>query len=360
MQAKKRLSDLSLIQRLIDEPQRFQFAQALRILLRWMGRHGISYEHAFAEVLRFQNSLSLKFPASELAPMPILRTANQADAELLGMLQSRMGAQVMLTPTFFGLLGVNGTLPLHKTESIAAARRWGGDAASHAFINFLSQRLTTQFFNAWGKYRLEHTLDVQGQDAQLPLLLSLAGQSSGAAKAAPRQADHIAAYYAALIRARPVTASAISRVLTHHFGVAIELEQFAEAWDMIPDHRRSKLGSKVTRLGHGAALGGRLLRKDLCVRLIIGPLGLPEVEQFLPRRAAALALVRMLRVFDLSILKFQLRLLLQPSCLQALTLSSKPGVGRRLGWDAFLFGQSGKVSRTSIDYWLPDAVDEIT
>lgn len=358
MQTKKRLSELSLIQRLIEEPQRFQFVQAMRILLRWMRRHGIPYEQAIADVLRFQANLSLKFPASELAALPLLPNANHADAELVRMLHSRTGVQVMLTPTFFGLLGVNGTLPLHKTESVAAARRWSGDAAPHAFINFLSQRMTTLFFQAWGKYRLEQTLEVQGNDAQLPLLLALAGQST--ARADPQRIrDHVAAYYAALLRTRPVTASTIARVLTHHFGVPIALEPFADIWDVIPDQQRSKLGSDVTRLGYGAALGGRLLRKDRSVRLNIGPLRLPEVEQFLPHRAGALALANMLRLFDLPNLKIQVRLLLDPSCFQRLTLSSKAGVGRRLGWDAVLFGPSGKVSRTSIDYQLPDSVDEI-
>ncbi|MYN46207.1 type VI secretion system baseplate subunit TssG [Pseudoduganella sp. FT93W] len=359
MQATKRLSNFGLIQSLINEPQRFQFVQALRILLRWMRRHGISHELAFAEILRFQNSLSLKFPASELAAIPVLRMAAKADAELLGMLQSRNGTHLTLTPTFFGLLGVNGTLPLHKTESIAAARRWGGDAVPHAFIDLLSQRLTALFFHACGKYRLEHTLDVQGLDGQLPLLLSLSGLHSGVAKAVPRPADHVAAYYTALIRTRPISSSTISRMLTQHFGVPIELEQFVEAWDTIPHHQRSKLGSKVSRLGYGTALGGRLIRQDLCARLHIGPLGLSEFEQFLPGRAAAVALGGLLQLFYLPNLKFQLRLLLHPSCVQALALNSRGHVGPRLGWDAFLLGRSGNVSRSFIDYWLPDSGDVI-
>ena len=44
MQAKKRLPDVSVIQGLMDEPQRFHFIQAMRILVRWLRQAGLSYD----------------------------------------------------------------------------------------------------------------------------------------------------------------------------------------------------------------------------------------------------------------------------------------------------------------------------
>lgn len=353
MQAKKRLSEVSVIQGLIDEPQRFQFVQAARILLRWMVRNGVPYEQALAQVLRFQNSLSLNFPAGEIEALLAGPDACGSDTELLRAVQEQAGAQISLVPTFLGLLGVNGALPLHATERIAAAWRRDGDASARAFIDLFSHRMVSMFYQAWSKYRLEQSFDIQGKDGQLPLLLALAGQRGG------DDIDHVAGYYAALLRTRPVAANSVSRMLTNHFGVPIELEPFIEAWDYIPDNQRSRLGRKIARLGYGATLGGRLRRRDIHARLNLGPLDKAGLERFLPRSGGALALAKIVSLFGLSNLKIEVRLILKPSCIEPLVLASQSGQARRLGWDAFLTGRDGKVSRNTLGYLLaPSTHDE--
>ncbi|WP_295990245.1 type VI secretion system baseplate subunit TssG [Rugamonas sp.] len=354
MQAKKRLPEVSVIQGLIDGPERFQFVQAVRILLRWLAQNGVPQEHALAHVLRFRNSLSLNFPASEIEALATWPSACVTDTDLMRALRESPGTQIALTPTFLGLLGVNGTLPLHKTGRVAMAEQWDGDTSARAFIDLFSHRMVGMFFQAWGKYRLEHQFDLGGKDGQWQLLTALVGVHGGAGPAAGRRlSDHVAAYYAALLRTRPVSASTVSRVLTDHFGVPIELEPFVEAWDHIPDNKRSKLGGKVSRLGHGATLGGRLRRWDIRTRLNIGPVDKADFERFLPRSVAAVALAEMVSLFGLPNLEFEVRLILKPSCLKPLTLTNAPGAARRLGWDAFLPRQDGTVSRNPVGYLLP-------
>ncbi|XLZ72907.1 type VI secretion system baseplate subunit TssG [Massilia sp. SR12] len=334
MQTAQRLSGLSVIQELLDAPERFQFVQAMRILLRWMGQNGVPPERVLAEVLRFENSLSLSFPPSEVS---MLRVG---------------GAQIAMTPSFFGLLGVSGTLPLHITERIAEARHRKSDEAPHAFFNLLSQRMVALYFNAWEKHRLEQTLGVQGQDGQLPLLAALAGVSAESFAGPPGVPPHVVGCYAALFGMRPVAPNSVARVLSKYFGIPIELESFVAAWDVIPENKRSKLGSSVARLGYGAALGRRIRRRDTAIRLNIGPLEAIEVERFLPRGPAASALAKILALFGLEGLQVAVRIMLQPSCIQRVVLRSRPGTARRLAWDAFLVGPGGKVSRASIDYLL--------
>ena len=354
MQAKKRLPEVSVIQGLMDEPERFQFVQAVRILLRWLAQNGVPQERALAHVLMFRNSLSLNFPASEIEALAAGPVACVTDADLLHALREEPGTQIALTPTFLGLLGVNGTLPLHKTGRVATAERWDGDTSARAFIDLFSHRVVGMFFQAWGKYRLEHQFDVEGMDGQLPLLTALAGVHGDASPTAPDDGldDHVAGYYAALLRTRPVSAGTVSRVLTNYFGVPIELEPFVEAWDHIPDDKRSKLGDKVSKLGRGATLGGRLRRRDIRTRLNIGPLDKADFERFLPRSEAAVALSRMVSLFGLPNLEFEVRLILKPPCIKPLTLTSKTGAARRLGWDAFLPGPDGAVSRNTVGYLL--------
>ena len=120
MQAKKRLPDVSVIQGLMDEPQRFHFIQAMRILVRWLRQAGLSYDHeqALFQVLRFQNSLSLSFPASQIEALGAQPATCETDIELLRAMREAPGTKIFLTPAFLGLLGVNAGLPLHRTERI--------------------------------------------------------------------------------------------------------------------------------------------------------------------------------------------------------------------------------------------------
>ncbi|MFM2085385.1 MAG: hypothetical protein RLZZ237_254, partial [Pseudomonadota bacterium] len=158
MQAKKRTAESGVIQHLLAEPYRYQFVQAVRIVLRWLRQHDVPHEQAFSQVLRFENSLSLSFPASEIA----------------GLSHEENG-QITLTPAFIGLLGVSGTLPLHHSERIAAYRHLTKDSGVSAFLGIFSHRMVVLFCQAWGKYRLEDALDTQARDDQLPLLMALAG-----------------------------------------------------------------------------------------------------------------------------------------------------------------------------------------
>ncbi|NRR34146.1 type VI secretion system baseplate subunit TssG [Oxalobacteraceae bacterium] len=352
MQAKKRLSETSVIQGLIDAPQRFQFVQALRILIRWMRQNGVPYEQAFARVFRFQNSLSLTFPAGEIEALFATPAEHRSDVELSRALFKETGLRLAVAPTFIGLLGAHGALPLHITERIAAAQRWEKDAGARAFIDLFSHRMVSMFFHAWGKYRLEHKLDTQGIDGLLPLLTALAGIGSDASCGSEPGTEHVSGYYAAALRTRPVSASLVSRTLTHYFGVPVELEQFVEAWDSIPDGKRSRLGGNATRLGFGAMLGGRLRRRDVCTGLNIGPLDRTEFERFLPRGAAAVALANMVARFDLPNLQFEVRLILKTTCIKRLVLRSKSVMAGRLGWDAVLPGKEGRLARSTVRYLL--------
>jgi len=334
----------------------------VRILLRWLAQNGVPQERALAHVLRFRNSLSLNFPPSEIEALVAGPAACVTDADLLRALQEEPGTQIALTPTFLGMLGVNGTLPLYKTGDIATAERWDGDTSARAFIDLFSHRVVGMFFQAWGKYRLEHQFDIEGRDGQLPLLTALAGVYRDAFWGRddggnPGRYDHVTAHYAALLRTRPVSAGTVSRVLTNHFGVPIELEPFVEAWDHIPDNKRSKLGDKVARLGRGATLGGRLRRRDIRTRLNIGPLDKADFERFLPRSEAAAALANMVSLFGLPNLEFEVRLILKSSCIKPLTLTNNADAARRLGWDAFLPGQDGTVSRNTVAYLLRPLAD---
>jgi type VI secretion system protein ImpH len=114
-------------------------------------------------VLRFRNSLSLAFPASEIESMRV------ESAQAAGT------PRIHITSAFIGLLGASGTLPLHDTERAAARTGPGTDESWKPFIDLFSNRAVGLFYEAWGKYRVEHGLNTRAQDDLLPLLTALGG-----------------------------------------------------------------------------------------------------------------------------------------------------------------------------------------
>jgi len=347
MQATKRTHGASVIGILLDEPYRFEFTQLINLLLRELRRHGVPYERAMREVLRFQNNLSLSFPASEVHSLEVEPDVPDALASL------RKGElkRIRITPAFIGLLGAGGTLPLHDTERIAAQKLHDGDASLRELLDVLSNRLIGLFYEAWAKYRVEHSLEVQGQDHLLPMLTALAGVRPASVKGRMHPAGQVKqdtmAYFSGLLRTRPVAAGTVEQVLSAHFGLPIQLEQFVGCWAPVPLNRRSTLGVTAPTLGGSAALGVRQWRHDLNARLHIGPLDEAQVQGFLPGGDALAALAEMASLFATPSVRYELRLLLAPPCIKRFTLSTR-ATPRRLGWSTFLTGTNGVASRPEI------------
>ena len=339
MHTEKRQHAAVMIEHLRAAPYRYRFAQLLNILVRMLRQQGVPYEHAFSRVLRFRNSLSLAFPASEIESMQV----EPGDAG---------GApRIQITPAFIGLLGAGGTLPLNDTERAAARTSLDVDESWKPFIDLFSNRVVGLFYEAWGKYRVEHGLDTRAQDDLLPLLSALGGlrpASFGTARPYASIPAEVAGYYAGLLRTRPIAASTVERVLRDYFGVPVRVEEFVGAWDPIPAKIRSTLGVTDPTLGFGAVLGTRMWRNDLRVRLHIGPLDEEKAHAFLPHGRSHAALREMVSLFAIPSVQYEIRLLLDKPGLKPLTLATKGPERKRLGVNAFLTVTAGKASRADI------------
>lgn len=360
MQATQRKFEPGVIQRMLDDAYRFQFVQAMRVLLVWMRQNKVPCDKALSDVLRFPNSVSLNFPASQVEALTVDAAPGSATAaQLQAALQQLPLPQIRLTQAFMGFLGVNGAMPYHYSERIAAHQWRTKDDGARAFFDTFSGRLVPMFYQGWAKYRLEHLFDMQGKDGLLPLLLALGGIRP--ASFAPRKdgRDHggvdvqIAAHYAALLRQRPVSAHVIARVLTDYCKVPVEVEQFVGGWDYIAESKISKLGGPNAILGYGATLGTRVWKNDLRVRLRIGPLGKADFERFLPGSSGSRAIEKLLGMFGVAGVEFEALLIIKAACIEPVVLSTThPGGNKRLGWDTFLVSKPQTADRADLRYLL--------
>ncbi|WP_028220899.1 type VI secretion system baseplate subunit TssG [Paraburkholderia oxyphila] len=357
MQAPQRRIDPGVIERLLDEPHRFEFFQAVRLLERWfVDKAQERQRDVLAQRVTFRNTLSLGFPPSEIERAVPYDEAGQPLAEKAARSaaidEGKLG-EVAITPAFFGLLGAQGALPLHYTEQLIAREQFRRDRAAREFFDVFSNRATALFYAAWKKYRLPFHYELDRDERYLPLLLALAGvaddDSRGSLHGGPGALfDEAIAGHAIAARHRPVSAAYLQNTLSDYFNVPVRVEQFVGKWYDVPPEQLSMLGRRNVALGATALAGERVWQRDMRARLVIGPLSKEDYEAFLPGGERALALERMLTLLGRVTLEYEVRLVLRRAEVGSIQL----GAGSRLGWDAFLCTHEAASDRSDAHYEL--------
>jgi type VI secretion system protein ImpH len=360
MPTTQRRRQSSVVERLLTEPYRFEFFQAVRVLELSLKAQGFRGNQLIADHVRFENSTSLSFPPSEIESL----RAFSKDEEVIALGKADDNTEndndfadfFYLTPSFMGFLGPNGTLPRHYAERIASHELYRRDKGPRAFLDAYSNRAVALFFSAWKKYRLELEYETKGKNGFLPLLMSLAG--FGHASLRDRLSsddvgvlDESLAYYAGALRHRPVSAVNLQAVLSDYFQVNVHVQQFSGKWYALPREHQSVLGLANVELGSSALSGQRVWQRDLRIALKIGPLRRKEFEKFLPRQTAARALEQMLKIIVGLTLEFEIQLVLHADDVDGSDLSDHRN-GGRLGWDTFLSTQKQLEDRADVRYTL--------
>ncbi|MBD8531199.1 MULTISPECIES: type VI secretion system baseplate subunit TssG [unclassified Massilia] len=347
MRPTHRRTTASVIERLLAKPQAFEFVQAVSILLAWLARQGVAPEQAWRDCLRFENSLGLGFPASEIEAIAHTRTEVDAAA-------ADAGHRFTITPAFMGLLGAHGVLPAHVTERIAAWQSAGHDAAPRTFLDLVSNRMLALFWRAWQKNRIAH-MPAGGADRLRPLLLALAG--SAPESSSPSRSDaappHLVAHFAGMLAQRPCSAVVIEQIVSAFFGVAVRLEEAVGHWDRLGRAEQAALGINA-ELGENVLLGERSWRPDLRARLRIGPLDAATFARFLPSGDASAALRAILGRCAEPSVGFEIQLVLRAQDVRPLQLPGRThpaNVQGRLGRDSFL-GAGQAVDRADMRYLM--------
>ncbi len=348
MPATQRQRQSSVATRLLDEPYRFDFFQAVRVLHLWLKTQGKGGEQAIADHIRFENSTSLSFPPSDIEG---LRAVNEADED-----EAHDVDRFYLTPSFMGFLGPNGTLPRHYSERLVSHQIYKRDTGPRAFLDTYSNRAVALFYGAWKKYRLELDFESKGRDGFLPLLMSLGGLGYTSRRERLNFEDQgvydeSLAYYTAALRQRPMSAVYLQSVLNEHFGVDIQIEQFVGKWYYLPCDNQTRLGQANAVLGSTALSGHRVWQRDLRIALQIGPLRKKDFESFLPQQTAARALEQMLKILVGVTIEFEIQLILHADDVEGCNLRSQRTSGR-LGLDTFVLTQKVKDNRSDVRYTM--------
>lgn len=324
-----------LAETLLDEPYRFEFFQAVRLLERMFPERapvGLSGGVPAGEVVRFRTRASLEFPASQIHAIEREATADQDEADHSSTLSEPPPEMFV---NFMGLTGPLGTLPSHYTELLVERARYK-DTAYWEFLDIFNHRLISLFYRAWEKYRFHVAYERGGQDNFTEHLLDVIGLGTRGLQGRLGQPDEALLFYGGLIAQRPRSASAIAAILGDYFSVPVEVEQFTLQWLTLEEGSLTRLGSANSDLGVDTIVGTRVEDRQAKFRLMIGPLKLSEFVRFLPVKPTLGFVNKLTRLLVGLEFDFDVQLQLRPEEVPDCRLDSSGETGSRLGWTSWL------------------------
>lgn len=329
MAAKSRRSAPPLIEELRDRPDRFDFYQAVRLIEKHRGEDRAradaavplgETQYAEREAVRFSSDPGLAFPANAIRDyVPAEPHEDEPDR---------------MTVRFMGLAGVQGPLPRPFTEWLLERIR-AKDFAWRDFLDIFNHRLVSLMYRVRKTHRLGMENRPPHRTRHARYLKSLIGLGTEGLSDRMSISDAAFLRYAGLLAERNRTAAGLEGVLSEYFDVPIKVQQFVGGWFRLESYLQSRLGRGDrgnATLGKNAVLGGRAWAQDAGIELLIGPMPLERMKDFLPG-GTALDRLRALTLFYIGPeTDFRARFQIAEGQIPA----SRLGGDLRLGWTSWL------------------------
>lgn len=329
MATESRRTDPPLAQELFDEPYRFDFFQAVRLLERmYPDRHPVARSadtlrdvvpDASREVVRFRTRQTLSFPSSQIHDL-----VQEGDED---------GPPAM-TVAFMGLTGPLGLLPHQYTELVMERARYR-DTALWSFLDIFNHRMISLFYRVWEKYHFPIAYERGEEDRFTSYLFGIIGMGTKGLLGRMSFKDQALLLYSGLISQRPHSAVALSAILSDYFGVPVDIVQFPGEWLKLDDNV-TRLGSENSELGLSTIAGTRVWSDQSKFRVRVGPMSLKRFKAFTPLGSAYKPLLELTRLFVGLEFEFDTQLVLEAPEVPFAVLSGSSTDGPRLGWTSWL------------------------
>jgi type VI secretion system protein ImpH len=385
----------SLSDRVLKEPWRFDFFQAVRLMEasgfrvqgsgaasslnpepgtlnpseepRTLNPQPVGYDSPpDHECARFHSLVSLSFPPCMIAEA-LPREGNRPP---------------VLVVSFLGLAGPQGVMPRHYT-SLLLERLKEKDFAGRDFLDLFNHRLVSLFYRAWEKNRFfvgyERThggFGVQGSgntasslnpeprtlkpqpeprtlnpepsppDLFTQCLFSLIGLGAPSLRGRMDFPDEAMLRYAGHLAHRPRSAVALEQMLADYFGVPAGVQQFQGQWLYLSREARSCMATPEHPRGMNMALGlDTVVGESIWdvqsrIRIRLGAVSYRSFQRFLPGGRELRALFQLARLFVGPEFDFDVQVVLMAREVPPCRLGESDQGAAQLGYNCWLEPQS--------------------
>lgn len=312
---------LTLYRKLEEEPYRFDFFQAVRLI-----------ECANADRPRVGQSTRLTEDPVRFGQMPDLSFAPAS----LEAFQAPAGGQVpRLLVRFFGLLGPNGPMPLHLTEYARDRLRNSDDPTFARFLDVFHHRLLSLFYRAWSSAQPAVSFDRPGTDRFSEFLASLFGLGLASLRQRDALPDSARLHYAGLLANQARSAQGLQTILGDFLTLPVRVVQYVGHWLVLQEEDHSRLARGGVALGQSALLGARVWSHQHKFRIVIGAMALGRYRALLPGSISLRQVAAWVRSYCGDVLACEVQLILRREEVPAMRLGS----GMQLGRDSWLPGR---------------------
>lgn len=302
--------------RLEESPGSFAFAQAVRMVRRYLACQGVG---APEKALRFRVNPNLSFPPGDMESLTF--SGQGADT------------RAMLTLNLMGLHGAASPLPVHFSEHVAQhqddadALRDFFDIFNHGFIDIL--------YGAWCKYRYYLQYQDGATDALSRRFLGFIGMGYEQLRGKEGLNWSRLLAYMGLIAFKSDAAGSLESTLRHYFAhEAVHVVQCIRRIVRIPEDQLCRLGVANCRLEGDCLLGEHVADQTGKFRILIAGLSWQRFNAFLPDQAIFAELAMLVKMVLRSRLQFDVELRLRPEEIRPLTIGDASET--RLGWSSWL------------------------
>jgi len=249
---------------LFQEPYRFEFHQAIK-LLEYLYPHAIPFGETvdpLDEVVTVKSRIYLESLASDIYSLeegPILNI------------------------NFMGIAGIQGPLPFPYTEVLIQRIR-NGDTSLKDFLDIFNHRLVSILHRIRKQYMISLNSQTPEKTEIAIGLKAFIGIGQATLENRLSVPDRSLLDYAGLYWSRPRSAKGLEAVLNSYFKIPIRVEQYVGQWRPLAKEQQTRIGrnGQWQHLGQGATLGTRVWDQMSHFRLYLGPLDVDKLDIFLP------------------------------------------------------------------------------
>lgn len=250
-----------------ERPYAFDFFEAMRrVECAWaqLPRLGTATRPA-EEPVRLGQEPSLEFAPSMLASV---ETTDAGRLKILGY--------------FFGLYGPQGPLPLHFTEYVHDRIVNARDGTLAAFADIFHHRMMELFYRAWANPRPTVHYDRPESDKFAFYVAALMGMASPSLRSKDAWPDRAKLFFAGTLAAGTKTRGGLELLLADYLALPVRIEECVGEWLPIEASELMRLGDPNTGLLGSNILGARVWSTQHKFRIVVGPLDIGDLLQYLP------------------------------------------------------------------------------
>lgn len=344
MDAESGRQNSTLEDKLFNEPYRFEFFQAVKLLERLypdsipvgrVDKEGI-VPAPDREVARFKTRPSLQFPPSQIYELKYVVPPSGVKKDDSLRLKATILAPPQMEVPFMGLTGPLGVLPVAYTELVMSRIR-GGNRTLYDFLDMFNHRMISFFYRAWEKYRFPVTYERNPNNNEFTSdLFSLIGFNTNGVRNKLSIKDESLLRYAGLIAQSPRSASAIIAIVIDYFDVPARIEQFFGQWLEPPQDELTLLGRNNTALGISTVAGKRVWDVQSKFRIKLGALTYEQFSRFLPKGSAFNQIMDLVCLLVGTEFDFDIQLILKSDEVPSTVISNESSNKSMLGWNTWL------------------------